>query len=109
MRGGSPGAAAPPRLHRAIEQNAERDPILAPPQWTGVARGVVPGRTNSPRVRSNEHLEGLGRDAKGHLLTLGVPQPKPGLRPPGEQVAIDQILMMLLSGCVLGERFALAA
>jgi asparagine synthase (glutamine-hydrolysing) len=28
---------------------------------------------------------------------------------PGEQVAIDQILMMLLSGCVLGERFALAA
>ena len=28
---------------------------------------------------------------------------------PGEQVAIDQILMMLLSGCILGERFALAA
>ncbi|HEX3275528.1 MAG TPA: asparagine synthase (glutamine-hydrolyzing) [Gemmatimonadales bacterium] len=27
---------------------------------------------------------------------------------PGEQVAIDQILMMLLSGCVLGERFGLA-
>jgi hypothetical protein len=27
----------------------------------------------------------------------------------GEQVAIDQILMMLLSGCVLGERLALAA
>jgi asparagine synthase (glutamine-hydrolysing) len=26
---------------------------------------------------------------------------------PGEQVAIDQILMMLLSGCVLGERFGL--
>ena len=28
---------------------------------------------------------------------------------PGEQVAIDQILMILLSACVLGERFALAA
>ena len=28
---------------------------------------------------------------------------------PGEQVAIDQILMMLLSACVLGERFGLAA
>jgi asparagine synthase (glutamine-hydrolysing) len=28
---------------------------------------------------------------------------------PGEQVAIDQILMMLLSGCVLGERFALGS
>jgi hypothetical protein len=27
----------------------------------------------------------------------------------GEQVAIDQILMILLSGCVLGERFGLAA
>jgi asparagine synthase (glutamine-hydrolysing) len=27
----------------------------------------------------------------------------------GEQVAIDQILMMLLSGCVLGERFRLTA
>ncbi|HET7600696.1 MAG TPA: asparagine synthase (glutamine-hydrolyzing) [Gemmatimonadales bacterium] len=32
----------------------------------------------------------------------------PGLEP-GEQVAIDQILMTLLSACVLGERFALAA
>jgi asparagine synthase (glutamine-hydrolysing) len=28
---------------------------------------------------------------------------------PGEQVAIDPILMVLLSACVLGERFALAA
>jgi asparagine synthase (glutamine-hydrolysing) len=28
---------------------------------------------------------------------------------PGEQVAIDQILMLLLSASVLGERFALAA
>ena len=28
---------------------------------------------------------------------------------PGEQVAIDQILMMLLSASVLGERFGLAA
>jgi hypothetical protein len=28
---------------------------------------------------------------------------------PGEQVAIDQILMLLLGSCVLGERFALAA
>jgi hypothetical protein len=28
---------------------------------------------------------------------------------PGEQVAADQILMVLLSACVLGERFAMAA
>ena len=27
----------------------------------------------------------------------------------GEQVSMDQILMILLSGCVLGERFGLAA
>ena len=32
----------------------------------------------------------------------------PGLEP-GEQVAIDPILMMLLSACVLGERLGLAA
>jgi hypothetical protein len=32
----------------------------------------------------------------------------PGLEP-GDQVAIDQILMILLSATVLGERFALAA
>lgn len=32
----------------------------------------------------------------------------PGLEP-GEQVSIDQILMMLLSASVLAERFALAA
>ena len=29
--------------------------------------------------------------------------------PPGDQVAIDQILMLLLSATVLGERFGLAA
>jgi hypothetical protein len=28
---------------------------------------------------------------------------------PGEQISIDQILMVLLSASVLGERFALAA
>jgi hypothetical protein len=27
----------------------------------------------------------------------------------GEQVSMDQILMILLSGCVLGERFGLRA
>jgi hypothetical protein len=27
----------------------------------------------------------------------------------GEQTSIDQILMILLSGCVLGERFGLTA
>ena len=81
------------------------------------AEAPVPEPAGDAQPQRSSARDGAGRAARLERATGPVPrsgQGRPDARrlptlQPGEQVAIDQILMILLSACVLGERFALAA
>ena len=82
------------------------------------AEAPVPEPAGDAQPRRSAARDGAGHAARLGAATGPVLRSGEGRRDcstgcrrcePGEQVAIDQILMMLLSACVLGERFALAA
>ena len=81
----------------------QKHPFLSPPATLNPQDRLHEMVHDTLRGSGLDHMPFVDRDKVARLLDgLG------GLEP-GAQVSIDQILMMLLSGCVLGERLGLGA
>jgi asparagine synthase (glutamine-hydrolysing) len=93
--------AARPVLTDAVYRR-QKHPFLSPPATLNPHDRLHQMVQDTLRGSGLDHLPFVDR-AKVVGLLDGL-----GALEPGEQVSIDQILMILLSGCVLGERLGLA-